>query len=118
MMEDSMKILVCGGRDYSDAARVNSFLDAMHRVEPVTLLIHGAARGADSLGAAWAKSRGVPTQAFPAQWGRYGRRAGFLRNTEMLEVGKPDLVVAFPGGRGTAHMVASSKDAGVEVIDA
>ena len=112
-----MRILVCGGRDYDDEIVLYATLDVIHENRPVTRLIHGAARGADSLAAAWAKSRGVPTLAFPAHWWRDGRAAGFLRNARMLRDGRPELVVAFPGGKGTAHMVGLARDAGVPLLE-
>ena len=110
-----MNVLVCGGRDYADARALNEALDALHRERVVTRLIHGAARGADSLAAAWARSRGIPALAFPADWKKDGQAAGFVRNARMLRGGRPELVVAFPGGRGTVHMVGLAKAAGVPV---
>jgi uncharacterized protein (DUF58 family) len=112
------RILVCGGRDYADARALGAELDALHAGNPVTDLIHGAARGADSLAAAWARSRGISIRPFPADWDRHGKAAGFLRNVRMLREGRPDLVVAFPGGRGTAHMVGLARRAGVAVLEA
>ena len=112
-----MKLLVCGGRDYANTRALNEALDAIHRERNVTRLIHGAARGADSLAAAWAHSRGVPVTAFPADWATHGKAAGFRRNETMLRQGKPDLVVAFPGGKGTAHMVRLARAAGVSVLE-
>jgi hypothetical protein len=110
-----MKLLVCGGRDYADASALNDALDAIHREKNITQLIHGAARGADSLAAVWARSEGIPAIAFPADWARHGKAAGFRRNEAMLRQGSPDLVVAFPGGKGTAHMVRLAKAAGIPV---
>jgi YspA, cpYpsA-related SLOG family len=112
-----MRILVCGGRDYSDGRALKEALDAIHAERPVTRLIHGAARGADSLAAGWARSRGIPALRFPADWKKDGKAAGFIRNTKMLREGLPELVVAFPGGKGTAHMVKLARDAGVAVLE-
>jgi len=113
-----MNVLVCGGRDYADASALDEALDAIHREKNITRLIHGAARGADSLAAAWARSRGIPALAFPADWATRGKAAGFRRNEAMLREGRPELVVAFPGGKGTAHMVSLAKAAGVPVRQA
>jgi hypothetical protein len=110
-----MKVLVCGGRDYADARALNEALDALHRETPITRLIHGAARGADLLAAAWAVSRNVPAGAFRAEWAKHGKSAGFIRNARMLRDGRPGLVMAFPGGKGTAHMVKLARAAGVPV---
>lgn len=111
-----MKVLVCGGRDYSDSKGLYLVLDSFHKVTPISLLIHGAARGADQLAANWASSRGIPLEAYPADWSLHGRAAGPRRNEKMLYEGKPDKVIAFPGGRGTAHMVGIARKAGVQVI--
>ncbi len=112
-----MNVLVCGGRDYADASALNEALDAIHREKNITRLIHGAARGADSLAAAWARSRGIPALAFPADWKKDGKAAGFVRNARMLRDGRPDLVVAFPGGKGTAHMVKLARAACMSVLE-
>lgn len=108
-----MRVLVCGGRDYADQAKVSATLDEL---QP-TFLIHGAARGADQLADNWAVYNVVPFQRFPANWQKHGRAAGPIRNAQMLTEGKPELVVAFPGGTGTAHMVMLARKAGVDVLE-
>lgn len=110
-----MKALVCGGRDYTDKQTVFSYLDHTHAKHSISLIIHGAARGADSLAGEWAADRKVPVQEYKADWTQ-GKKAGILRNKKMLEEGQPDLVIAFPGGRGTADMVRRSKTAAIPVI--
>jgi hypothetical protein len=110
------RVLVCGGRDFDDRAALDAALDRLHAQRRFTLLIAGGARGADTMAAKWASDRGVRTRIFMARWNIYGRAAGPIRNTRMLRKGRPDLVVAFPGGRGTAGMVALARDAGVEVV--
>ena len=110
-------LLVCGGRDFIDMPRVSAALDAVQAKRPITLLVHGAARGADTLAATWAQRRSVPTLAFPADWERDGKAAGPLRNQRMLDEARPDGVVAFPGGRGTADMKQRARAAGVTVWD-
>ncbi len=109
-----MKVLVCGGRDYDDYPAVAKMLGNLS-VRP-SLIIHGAARGADTLAAKWAVMTDTPIMRFPADWQRDGKAAGPIRNSRMLAEGRPDLVVAFPGGRGTADMVAKARKAGVPVI--
>jgi len=80
------------------------------------MIISGCARGADTLGIEWAEAKGVEVARFPADWKTHGRAAGPIRNQQMLEEGKPDLVVAFPGARGTADMIRRARAAGVELI--
>lgn len=112
-----MRILICGGRDFTDA---HKFALTMYAIDeqygPFIEVIHGGARGADRLAAEWAAVHHLPVREFPADWTRHGSAAGPIRNEQMLREGHPDLVVAFPGGRGTANMVALAKAAGVRVV--
>ena len=87
-------------------------LDAFRSTRGVTIIISGCARGADTLGIEWAEARGIEVGRFPADWDTHGRAAGPIRNQRMLDEGKPDLVVAFPGGRGTADMVRRARARG------
>jgi hypothetical protein len=79
------------------------------------LLIHGGARGADRLADRFAKAHGWHVDEYLADWKTHGKRAGPIRNQRMLDEGRPQLVVAFPGGRGTADMVDRARAAGVSV---
>jgi predicted Rossmann-fold nucleotide-binding protein len=110
------RVLVCGGRNYADRAAIYASLDNLHAEHEFTVLIAGGARGADTLAAQWAQDRGIPTQVYTAEWESLGRKAGPIRNQRMLTEGKPDLVVAFPGGKGTANMVAQARAAGLRVF--
>lgn len=106
-----MRILVCGGRDFLNFAVV---VREMSKIR-ISAVIEGGAPGADSLGRHYADIFDIPTITFRADWKRHGRAAGPLRNQKMLDEGRPDRVIAFPGGRGTADMVRRAKAAGVEV---
>lgn len=106
-----MRVIVCGGRNYSDVRRVEEQLETLN----IRLLITGGARGADELAYDWAMKRGCPVCVFPANWNVNGKAAGPIRNGWMLEHGKPDLVVAFPGGTGTLDMIHRARIAGVAV---
>jgi len=109
-----MRLLVCGSREFNDRERVRR---ALVRIKP-TLVIHGGARGADVIAGQIARELGIPTEVYPALWDKYGKRAGFVRNRQMLDEGKPDLVLAFPVGesRGTRMMMDIAAQAGVRVI--
>ena len=96
-----VKVLVCGGRNFANSYLVLKVLDALSPTE----ICHGGASGADSRAGAWAESKNVPCRVFPADWKSHGRGAGPRRNQQMLEEFKPDFVVAFEGGAGTADMV-------------
>jgi predicted polyphosphate/ATP-dependent NAD kinase len=110
-----MRVLVCGARDWRDRGFVYRVLDTMHAAKGFTLVITGGALGADLFGKLWAQDRRIATDTFQADWTRLGLAAGPIRNQRMIEEGKPDLVVAFPGGKGTADMVARADRAGVPV---
>ena len=110
-----MRVLVCGGREFHDRTSVYTTLDALHVKSPISLLIHGGARGADRLGWDWARSRHINARGFYADWDYHGKSAGVIRNQEMIDKGKPELVVAFKGGRGTLDMVNRALKAGVKV---
>lgn len=110
-----MRVLVCGGRSFSDWDLLCRVLDAQHEKHRIGVIIHGAYRGADTLADSWAICRGVGRDKYPADWS-FGKKAGPIRNQRMLDEGRPDLVLAFPGGRGTADMVARARNAGVEVV--
>jgi predicted Rossmann-fold nucleotide-binding protein len=111
-----MRVLVCGGRNYRDHIRVGEALNRLHDKLGIDLIIQGGASGADELAFAWARVNGVPEQQFEADWENHGSFAGPMRNKRMLEEGRPDLVIAFPGGRGTADMVKKARKAGVNVV--
>lgn len=113
------RLLVCGGRDYQDAEFVGRVLDDLCRVMRVVVVIHGGATGADALAKAWAASRGIPDEPYPVtkeEWKRLGKPAGPIRNQRMLDEGKPDYAVAFPGMYGTSDMVVRLKRAKVGVM--
>lgn len=119
-----MRVLVCGGREFDDWLLLNETLKRLYTscgTESLTV-IQGGAKGADFLARVWCKYMNltclkVSHEEYPADWKQYGKIAGSIRNQQMLDKGKPDLVVAFPGGRGTADMVRRAKKAGVEVIE-
>jgi hypothetical protein len=108
-----MKLLVCGGRDFNDTPFA---YDQIQRLNP-SAIIHGKARGADSIAGLYAKEFGIPCIEVPANWDFYGKRAGFLRNKWMIDFCSPDHVLALPGGNGTANMVELSHEAGIKVME-
>ena len=109
-----MKVLVCGGRHYQHFRKVREALNALHRETPITGLITGGCSGADAFAEEWARNGNIPVEVYKADWYTYERAAGPIRNQRMLEA-KPDLVLAFPGGRGTADMLRRAREAGVPV---
>lgn len=110
-----MRVIVCGGRKYTNATHLRGTLDRAG----VDHLICGGARGADTLALLWALDKGVFFTVFPADWDQFGQEnAGRRRNKQMLFSGLPDCVIAFPGGSGTLSMVRLAHAAEVPVFDA
>jgi hypothetical protein len=117
-----LRVLVCGGRDYRDVDAVFNRLDALAEVNAENPLgavdltiIHGGATGADMIADDWAVANWARIVEFKANWKKHDKSAGPIRNTLMLDEGRPDLVLAFPGGDGTADMVRKARKAGVPV---
>lgn len=114
-----MRILVCGGRDYKDwdyfRGKVWEIMDQTIGPRIPFEIISGEARGADRLAKKFAERHDLKYTGYPANWKEEGKKAGYLRNLRMLKEGKPDLVIAFPGGKGTANMVKIAKEANIEV---
>ena len=99
-----MIVLVCGGRDFNDYKFVERELDKLD-LSPEDTIVNGDAKGADKLAQIYAFHHGIKYRNFPAQWNKYGASAGPIRNRQMFDETKPNVVVAFPGGRGTFDMV-------------
>lgn len=109
-----MRIIVCGGRDYNNREHVFGVLHNLAEAHGWLHIIEGGATGADRLAREWAQTHYHGLVTIEADW-RQGNRAGPIRNLKMIISGKPDMVIAFPGGRGTADMVRQAKEAGISV---
>lgn len=115
-----MRVLVSGDRNWSDYPFIKEALVHLSETEgPITLVTHGAQRGADSLAGLAAKELNIPCWAFPAHWKKYGRSAGPIRNAQMLKEGKPDQILAFHDNievsKGTKNMIKIASKAGIPV---
>lgn len=111
-----MRILVCGGRDApdSDYPAVKAVLKVVAR--PGDVIIEGGAKGIDHFASTYAVAHDIVNLKFMADWKKQGKKAGHLRNKRMLDEGKPDLVVAFKGGKGTANMVSQARKAKIPLL--
>ena len=107
-----MKLLICGDRNWSDG---NAVRDVMKGFNP-TVVIEGEARGADTFARLCAGVLGIEVLPFPADWEKYGKAAGPIRNSQMLKEGNPDVVVGFhykiEESKGTRDMLTRAKKAG------
>ncbi len=112
------RILVCGGRDFSDMRFMERAMDALvPYFNPRFCLIHGGCSGADTYAGSWAQSKGTPVIVMDANWDFYKGSAGPIRNEWMIKYCWPDLVIAFPGGNGTANMVKLAKREKIDVYE-
>jgi len=139
-----VRVVAFGGRDFGnpkakgkkiEEARheyrfVFGILDTVHEIYGITKMIVGRATGADSVAEDWAKKRGVPVEPYPARWDdidrpgavvkttrggkKYDAAAGGVRNQRMINEGKPDIAIGFPGGSGTADMIDRCKSARIQ----
>jgi hypothetical protein len=96
---------------------LGDFFRGEHKIE----IIEGGAKGADTLAHQWATEHKRPVHTFKANWEEYGKRAGFIRNKQMLDEGKPHVVLAFFSdshnkSKGTAMMIKLAKKSGIEVF--
>lgn len=122
-----MNVLICGGRDMDRISAWNwlemnakdelSFASGLNSFT-IEKVIHGGCRGADEGAGDWAKSEHIPVVVCRADWKKHGKAAGPIRNREMIEVHKPDFVIALPGGKGTADMTRQAEAHGITVIRA
>ncbi len=114
-----MRILVCGGRGYSNKRHLdlvlNSLRDSLGTHDTIEAVIHGGARGVDYMAGAWARRNKIHEEIYLADWNQWGLCAGPIRNQRMIDEGLPSLVIAFPGGRGTADMVSRARRLGIPV---
>jgi hypothetical protein len=114
--------LVCGGRDYADRDLVWLTLESAELHGPgISKIICGydpknpKFQGADQLAYEWAMAVDIPVTPFPADWKKYRRAAGPIRNQQMADE-RPDICLAFKGGDGTADMRGRAAKAGIEVV--
>ena len=118
-MRTELRVLVCGGRffgkELSEVHALHDALENLHKSTGIAVLIHGDAPGADRLAGEWAKINRVPIEVYAAAWTEHGKAAGPIRNQRMLNEGRPDLVLACAGGRGTRNMIALAEAQGVPV---
>jgi hypothetical protein len=110
------KVLVTGGRNYSDVAHVHEVLNTLYIDRGPLVIIQGGATGADFIAKSWATiAYNCEEITVKAEWDKYGKAAGHIRNKKMLDLHTPDLVMAFPGGAGTANMTRQASKNGYTV---
>ena len=112
------KLIIAGGRDYQLTPQDYERLDGIPMVKEV---ISGTARGADTCGEQWAERKGIPVKRFPADWEKFGKTAGIIRNSQMAQyaasLGPGGSCALFPGGRGTDNMHLLAEQHGLIIYD-
>lgn len=109
------RIAVTGGRHFCDQSLVTWAFRELG-IGYGDTIVHGACIGADTICARVARLFGADAEAHPAEWKKYGKSAGPVRNRQMLESGI-GMLVAFPGGRGTLNAVETARSLGIPVWD-
>ena len=109
-----MRVLICGDRNWDDKETIEKYILSL----PMgSVIIQGKCRGADEIARYYAFAYGYEYIDFPADWEKYGKAAGPIRNRQMLDKGDPDIVVAFHNdinqSKGTANMLKQAKERGI-----
>ena len=108
-----MRTIIAGSRTFNDYKKMKSCMKQIDWIP--SIILSGTARGADRLGEKWAKENGISIEKYPAEWDKYGRRAGYVRNSAMAQ--NAEALVAFWDGRsrGTKHMITLAKKKGLKM---
>lgn len=106
-----MKVLISGSRHLTEPQLVERILTDLFKEHPGGILIHGGAKGVDSFAGKLATKHGYIVIVCPAEWDKYGKSAGIIRNKSMIDDYAPDLLIAFPipESKGTYHAIAYAK---------
>lgn len=113
-----MKVIVAGSRTCQDREKIYQVLDYLHGLKSFSMVISGLANGPDLIGKEWAEERGIEVMGCHADWKKYGKIAGIIRNTEMANVEGSVLVAFYDGSsKGTADMIRKMKGRILYIVD-
>jgi hypothetical protein len=105
-----VSIIVAGSRDFDDYDLLKEKLDKVKAHLGIFEVVSGKARGADSLGERYARENNLPIAAFPADWDKYGKSAGYRRNEDMADYAEGCIVFWDGISKGTQHMINLAKE--------
>ena len=108
-----MKVIIAGSRTINDYSLVASAIEQSNF--DVTEVVCGDAKGVDTIGDQWAQKNTIPVTHFPANWKKFGRGAGCIRNRQMAEYGDA-LIAITTGSRGTANMIKEATKLGLKIF--
>jgi hypothetical protein len=112
-----MRTIIAGGREWTDPGMVEAAVQASGWRKKITLVIAGGARGIDTFAVEWAYANGIPFEIYPADWAKFGKSAGMIRNRVMADAaGDGGALLAIPGkGAGTRGMIKIAFGRGMPV---
>ena len=112
------RIIVCGCRDFNDQSKIYNTLDEILTSYSDIEIISGHAKGVDTIAEHYAREHNYPCRIFPADWNKYGKKAGPIRNSQMLKHAllETPIVIAFWNGKskGTHNMINQAKEKNVQ----
>ena len=103
-----MKTIIAGSRTITDYAVVEQAIKESEF--KITTVISGTARGVDTLGERWAHENNIDIILCPANWKKYGKKAGYIRNAEMADIAEALIVIIENNSRGSSHMLTIAQD--------
>lgn len=110
-----MKVIVAGSRTITGLINVAlAIKDSGFQIDEV---VCGCARGVDTEAAFIAKMRGIPVKEFPADWNLYGKRAGYIRNSQMADYADALILVWDGKSRGSANMLKQAREKGLKIYE-
>lgn len=110
-----MRLIIAGSRTATDYELVLTALAISGFMKKVQEVVSGGAKGADKNGEKWAKRCGIPCKVFPADWEKYGKKAGYLRNYHMAQYANALLAIWDGQSKGTKNMIDEAKRKGLSV---
>lgn len=112
-----MKTIIAGSRDFDDYNMLCDIVDIFHRKYKITQVVSGKAKGVDTFGEYWAKSKMIPIEQFPADWDKHGKAAGPIRNSYMADYAEALIAICLKESRGTLDMIRKAKEKGLVVME-
>lgn len=111
-----MRTIIAGSREISNNDLFGSIIDAVDESGfEITTVISGGARGADKAGEVWAEVNSIPVEIYNAEWSKYGKRAGYIRNTKMAEMAEALIAIWDGVSKGTKNMIDIAKDKNLKI---
>ena len=111
-----MKLIIAGSRNIIDKEKVFNIIKENTKEWSITEIVSGNARGIDRIGEEYAKKNNILIKYFPAEWDRYGRSAGYIRNAEMAKYADGLLAIWDGESKGTKHMIEIAKKYELSII--